>query len=234
MAARVMDAYKDYYRLLGVRPGQSSREIRKAYIILVKQYHPDSSFAAQRPDEHRAKELNEAYDVLSDPAQRARYDDLRRQLHGAAAPAPKPAAPAPQDPQVKALAAELAALSPALAAQFQAEVAASGNPASAAVIARRVEAAYLARYFGSEPAARKFARLLLLSGEREAAKELNQLVKAGASAGAVEQAIAGLRAKYRLDRPDYRRHRHRGVELAIGFAGAVQFYMVPKGERLAK
>jgi len=65
--------YKDYYQVLGVSRGASTEEIRKAYRKLAMQYHPD-----RNPDdkgaEERFKEINEAYQVLSDPQKRAHYD----------------------------------------------------------------------------------------------------------------------------------------------------------------
>jgi curved DNA-binding protein len=67
--------YKDYYKILGVARNASEDEIRRAYRKLAMQYHPD-----QNPDdkqaEERFKEINEAYQVLSDPQKRAHYDRL--------------------------------------------------------------------------------------------------------------------------------------------------------------
>jgi curved DNA-binding protein CbpA len=69
-------AQKDYYAILGVPPTASEAEIRDAYRRLVRHYHPDLN--PEREDaEARIKELNEAYEVLSDPVRRARYDRTR-------------------------------------------------------------------------------------------------------------------------------------------------------------
>jgi curved DNA-binding protein CbpA len=65
-------AYRDYYAILGIGPQANEMEIRLAYRRLARRYHPD--LHPDRPDgEARLKELNEAYEVLGDPARRAAY-----------------------------------------------------------------------------------------------------------------------------------------------------------------
>jgi molecular chaperone DnaJ len=67
-----MSGRRDYYEVLGVGRSASQEEIKKAYRGLARQYHPDVSDA---PDaEARFKEINEAYEVLSDSEKRATYD----------------------------------------------------------------------------------------------------------------------------------------------------------------
>lgn len=65
--------YKDYYQILGLSRSASSEEIRKAYRKLAMQYHPDRN-PGDKGSEERFKEINEAYQVLSDPQKRAHYD----------------------------------------------------------------------------------------------------------------------------------------------------------------
>lgn len=67
--------YKDYYRILGVDRKASEEDIRKAYRKLAKQYHPDYN-PNNKQAEERFKEINEAYEVLSDSKKRSHYDRL--------------------------------------------------------------------------------------------------------------------------------------------------------------
>jgi curved DNA-binding protein len=67
--------YKDYYKILGVERNASADEIKRVYRKLAMQYHPDRNPGDKRAEEH-FKEINEAYQVLSDPQKRARYDQL--------------------------------------------------------------------------------------------------------------------------------------------------------------
>ena len=64
---------RDYYEVLGLNKGASEDEIKKAYRRMAKQYHPDLH-PGDKDAEAKFKEVNEAYDVLSDADKKARYD----------------------------------------------------------------------------------------------------------------------------------------------------------------
>ena len=67
------DNKRDYYEVLGVGKSADENEIKKAYRVLAKKYHPDMN-PGDKEAEARFKEVNEAYDVLSDKDKRAKYD----------------------------------------------------------------------------------------------------------------------------------------------------------------
>lgn len=68
-------AKRDYYEVLGVERGASQAEIKSAYRKLAKKYHPDLN-PGDKQAEAAFKEVNEAYEVLSDDQRRARYDQF--------------------------------------------------------------------------------------------------------------------------------------------------------------
>ncbi len=70
-------AFKDYYEILGVDRNATEAEIKKAYRKLARQYHPDIN-PGNKAAEARFKEINEAYEVLSDKEKRAKYDRFGR------------------------------------------------------------------------------------------------------------------------------------------------------------
>jgi curved DNA-binding protein len=67
--------YKDYYQVLGVSRDADQKEIRKAFRRLARECHPDVN-PGDPECEERFKEINEAYEVLSDPEKRVKYDQL--------------------------------------------------------------------------------------------------------------------------------------------------------------
>jgi DnaJ-class molecular chaperone len=67
--------FKDYYATLGVAKTASDKDIKQAYRKLARKFHPDVN-PGDKAAEARFKEINEAHEVLSDPAKRRKYDEL--------------------------------------------------------------------------------------------------------------------------------------------------------------
>ncbi|MFP4497734.1 MAG: DnaJ domain-containing protein [Vulcanimicrobiota bacterium] len=70
-----MAAKRDYYKTLGVAPIASQEEIRKAYRMLSKKYHPDLNPHLKSIAEDKMRQLVDAYNILSNPAKRKAYDN---------------------------------------------------------------------------------------------------------------------------------------------------------------
>ncbi len=65
---------EDYYKILALDKGATTEEIKKAYRKLALKYHPDRG--GSQEDDKKFKEINEAYQVLSDPQKRSQYDQF--------------------------------------------------------------------------------------------------------------------------------------------------------------
>lgn len=81
-----MNGYKDYYQILGVSRNASEKEIKDAYRRLARKYHPDAN-PGDKNSEEKFKEINEAYEVLSNPEKRRQYDS-GAMFMGAGGPGP--------------------------------------------------------------------------------------------------------------------------------------------------
>src|SRR6185503_8807352 len=67
--------FKDYYSVLGISKTATEKEIKQAFRKLARKSHPDVN-PGDKAAEARFKEINEAHEVLSDPAKRKKYDEL--------------------------------------------------------------------------------------------------------------------------------------------------------------
>lgn len=80
--------FKDYYAILGVPRTASADDLKKAFRQLARKFHPDVA-KDKRGAEEKFKEVNEAYEVLSDPEKRRRYDTLGANWQDGAPPPPR-------------------------------------------------------------------------------------------------------------------------------------------------
>ncbi len=70
------ESKRDYYEVLGVQKTATDEELKKAYRKLAKKYHPDANPDNKEEAEAKFKEVNEAYEILSDPQKRKMYDQF--------------------------------------------------------------------------------------------------------------------------------------------------------------
>lgn len=68
--------FKDYYEILGVSPDADEKTIKQTYRKLARHHHPDVN-PENKEAEEKFKTINEAYQALSNPEQRKKYDELR-------------------------------------------------------------------------------------------------------------------------------------------------------------
>jgi curved DNA-binding protein len=78
--------FRDYYQTLGVARSATADEIKKAFRKLARQHHPDVA-KDKKAGEIKFKEINEAYEVLSDPVKRKKYDELGEHWNAQGGPA---------------------------------------------------------------------------------------------------------------------------------------------------
>jgi curved DNA-binding protein CbpA len=188
-----MNPETDYYACLGVLPSAEDIIIRAAYRALAQRYHPDRNNGSADA-KARMQQINEAYEILSDPGKRRAYDDLRKQRkdyseysaddeHQESA---LDQATAKRDehwkiateyyPDLRQLNEELRKTSYRLAFAFKTLLLETKQFERRQHIANELQDAFLNTYFGSNPEVIAFAKQLIDGKAREALRELNRVV----------------------------------------------------------
>ena len=206
-----MDASKDYYAILGLTMSAEEVVIRAAYKALAQRYHPDKHTSNDGGSSARMAEINEAYQILSNKAQRAQYDRLRGSgtQNGETAfrdndePSPEPLnndwnTALAYYPELSAITSRLRAFSWRLSETFRAQVLESKSFHKADELATRIEAEFLRLYFGSNELIQEFARELILSGRRDAAKSLNNAVRVLGDQSEPNRIMRAIETEYNL------------------------------------
>ena len=176
---------KDYYRVLGVLDDAEDIVIKAAYKALAQRYHPDKWAGDSAEATRRIADINEAYGVLSDPVKRKVYDAQREKAAYQAEPESDDLNSSVEadwnkvieySPDLVEIAAGLAKISPSLVYSYKVILIDTKRFNEREALAERLEAHYFEKYFGSNLNIRLFAKHLIISNKRSAAKELNEAV----------------------------------------------------------
>ena len=180
----------DHYSTLGVLPSADIEIIRAAYRVLAKRFHPDTTTAPPDEAQKRFRQIQDAYEVLSDDSLRAKHDASR----GASAndgdydtETEETETDAEQEtvwqiaveyfPEAQKHAKELARLSPSLALAFRVTLLRTRDFANTQLIAQQLRGEFLGRYFGQNEGVQRLAEICMLNERRDIAREINLAVK---------------------------------------------------------
>ncbi len=206
---------KDYYLILGVLPDAEDVVIKAAYKALVQRYHPDRFKGSAEEAQRRTRELNEAYEVLSNPAKRADYDRQRQaQKNGSTSDYDEDEAGA-EDlndalemmaadwrfaldyyPDLAQLEANLQRLSSKLGLAFKLVMLSDKQFDKRSQVAKALENKFLETHFGSNKEVQALAKRFILDRNQAAARELNKAVVILGSKSDPRQLISRMWQKY--------------------------------------
>jgi len=189
-----MDINKDYYQTLGITPSAELAVIKAVYKALANKYHPDKHTGNKAQADAKMREINEAYEVLSDSAKRASYDASRNKADEAEFEETDESVKQAEDTLAQIIQSdwttaekyhaslrkcvqELEAISRTLVLPFKIYVLEEKQFAKADEIVSAMIKDYLEGYFGKDIRVLKFAKQLLVDGDIAAARELNKVVR---------------------------------------------------------
>ncbi len=180
----------DHYAILGVLPSADIEIIRAAHRVLAKRYHPDTTTLPKEEARRRFLQIQDAYDVLSDPSKRKQYDATRATGPSSGEyDADTEEADADTEleadwqlaveyfPEAERLAKGLRDLSPSLALAFRTTLLGSRQFDQASKVAAGLRVEFLARFFGQNEEVQDLAETCLRKGRRDAALEINRAAK---------------------------------------------------------
>jgi hypothetical protein len=205
---------KDYYALFGVLPSIEQAALAAVYRALIKRYHPDVYSGGREGAERISRDLNEAYEVLGDPARRADYDRKRaasgefsgdyQQAGSSDSRTREEASEVTKDwefvvryyPAVERQRERLVQLSSALGFSFQIAVLESRVFDNPDKTANGMIAEYLRQYFGTNETVQQFVLRAVQAGRKDVALEVNRAIRALGTPKRhqVENFLAGIRS----------------------------------------
>lgn len=204
---------RDYYEILNILPDAEPVVVTAAYRALAQRYHPDRWQGEPSIADARMSELNVAYEVLSNAARRAAYD-LEKSGRGKASEFDDEDGQAFSSvsqpieerwvlatsvyPDLTAFRARLAKVSASLAFAYVVTLLENKSFEQRKAYAEGMEHTFLTRYFGSDPAILEFAKELIFSGQRAAAKALNALVGVLGSSADAKRIIQRITVQFDL------------------------------------
>lgn len=211
-----MSEPKDYYHTLGITPSADLAVVKAVYKALALKFHPDRNQENSASAAKRMAEINEAYSVLSDETKRAAYDksrrgsseqdqfddedqdfssqfsDVEKQIEADWALAKK------YYPDLDVIISTLAKVSSSLILPFKLTLLEKQDFNNRDKIAEGMLNAYVKSYFGKNPEIIKFAEHLLRQGRRDAARELNKVVKLFGKDINAATVISTIKSEYKL------------------------------------
>jgi curved DNA-binding protein CbpA len=184
---------KDYYVILGVLPDAEDVVIKAAYKALVQRYHPDRFKGNAQEAQRKTAELNEAYEILSNPQKRAEYDRTPKASQGNTSDYDDDEESGDgyssfQEldenwqfaleyyPDLALVEARLRKISVPLSIGFRQAILSTKAFDQRQQIAKVLEQRFLENYFGTNPKVLEFALKLILDGKKAGAKELNKAI----------------------------------------------------------
>jgi len=179
---------KDYYRTLGVLDDAEDIVIRAAYRALAQRYHPDKWAGDKGEATRRMADINEAFEILSDPVKRKTYDstrvknqfeeeDLENEEELLSSVERDWSKVCEYFPNLIDIGRNLAKISKSLEYTYKVTLLERKNFDEREQYAQILEKNFLEKYFGTNKDIVIFAKRLILGGKKVAAKELNEVVR---------------------------------------------------------